>query len=120
MKFTMKAKLIITLCVPLLLMGGFFITSLINTENAVLKAEESNVRSKLAVVLDEKLKGQVDTVTRSISAFYEQSKLEHIKEDLIAEMTTFKRTIEKIYESSASESEAATSIYAFLNHPACP
>ncbi len=115
MKFTMKAKLIITLCVPLLLMGGFFITSLINTENAVLKAEESNVRSKLAVVLDEKLKGQVDTVTRSISAFYEQSKLEHIKEDLIAEMTTFKRTIEKIYESSASESEAATSIYAFLN-----
>ncbi|MFT6987069.1 MAG: methyl-accepting chemotaxis protein [Psychromonas sp.] len=115
MKFTMKAKLIITLCVPLLLMGGFFITSLINTENAVLKEEANNVRSKFSAVLDEKLKGQIDTVTLSISNFYEQSKLDQIKKDLAAEMTTFKITIEKIYEASDSESEAASSIYAFLN-----
>jgi methyl-accepting chemotaxis protein len=114
-KFTMKAKLIITLCVPLLLMGGFFITSLINTENAVLKEEANNVRSKFSAVLDEKLKGQIDTVTLSISNFYEQSKLDQIKKDLAAEMTTFKITIEKIYEASDSESEAASSIYAFLN-----
>ncbi|WP_028863365.1 methyl-accepting chemotaxis protein [Psychromonas aquimarina] len=116
MKFTMKTKLIITLCVPLLLIGGFFITYLINTESAVLEAEESNVRTKFAEVLNNNLQGQVDTVTRSITGFYEQSKLENIKRDLEVEMSTFRITIEKIYENSSSEIEAEASIYAFLNH----
>ncbi len=115
MKFTIKAKLVIALCVPLLLMGVFFIASLINTESAVLAAEQSNVKTKVTALINNNLKGQVDTVTRSISDFYEQSKLENVKKELSAEMTTFKGTIEKIYESSASDSEAATSIYAFLN-----
>ncbi|WP_019616310.1 methyl-accepting chemotaxis protein [Psychromonas ossibalaenae] len=116
MKFTMKTKLIITLCVPLLLIGGFFITYLINTESAVLEAEESNVRTKFAEVLNNNLHGQVDTVTRSISDFYEQSKLQNIKHDLEIEMSTFRATIEKIYKNSSSDSEAAVNIYAFLNH----
>lgn len=115
MKFTMKAKLIITLCVPLLLMGIFFITALLNTEASVLKEEQTNVKTQLAVMLDKNLKGQIDTVTLSISDFYTQSKLEQIKKDLLVEMTTFKSTIEKMYAGSASESEAASSIYAFLN-----
>jgi len=116
MKFTIKTKLIVALCVPLLLIGVVFISSLINTQSAVLAAEKSNVKSKVTALLNDGLKGQVDTVTRSISEFYEQSKLENIKKELSAEMTTFKRTIEKIYESSDSESAAASSIYAFLNH----
>jgi len=111
----MKAKLIITLCVPLLLMGVFFITALLNTETSVLKEEKNNVKTQLAVMLDNNLKGQIDTVTLSISDFYTQSKLEQIKKDLLVEMTTFNATIEKIYNGSASESEAASSIYAFLN-----
>ena len=115
MKITIKAKLIITLCVPLLLMGGFFITSLINTEKAVLEAEKNNVKVQLAEVLDEKLKGQIDTLTLSISDFYEQSKLDNVKQSLVAEMTTFRETIEKIYQSSHSKVDALTSIYAFLN-----
>ena len=115
MKFTIKTKLIITLCVPLLFMAVFFIASLINTESAVLAAEQSNVKSKMSTMLNNNLKGQIDTVTRSISGFYEQSKLENIKKQLAAEMKTFKDTIEQIYKSSASKSEATTSIYAFLN-----
>ncbi|WP_019616855.1 methyl-accepting chemotaxis protein [Psychromonas ossibalaenae] len=115
MKFTIKAKLVIAMCVPLLLIGGFFITYLINTERAVLEAEESNVKTKFAEVLNNNLQGQVDTVTRSISDFYEQSKLENIKHDLESEMSSFRNTIEQIYENSSSESEAQASIYAFLN-----
>ena len=115
MKITMKAKLIATLCVPLLLMGGFFITSLINTENSVLAAEQSNVHDKLALVLEENLQGQVDTVTRSISDFYEQSKLTHIKEGLADELLTFQRAIKNIYEQSDSKKEAEGRIHAFLN-----
>ncbi|MCG6199748.1 methyl-accepting chemotaxis protein [Psychromonas antarctica] len=116
MKWTIKVKLIITLCIPLLLMGGFFIISLISTENAVLKAEESNVKSKLSAVVDDNLKGQVDTLTLSISTFYEQSKLDDIKKRLSAEMANFRDTVENIYKESESDSEAATSIDAFLNH----
>ena len=88
-KLTIKSKLVITLCVPLLLMTVFFIYSLINTEKRVLAKEKSNVQIQLATVLDEKLKGQVNTITYAISDFYEHSKLEYIKEGLIKEMSDF-------------------------------
>ena len=116
MKITIKTKLIVTLCVPLLLMSGFFITSLITTEKAVLAEEKSNVKTQLAAVLDEKLRGQVDTLTLSVSDFYEHSSLENVKKSLIDEMVTFRTAIEKIYEASDSEIEAENSIYAFLNY----
>ncbi|WP_051302926.1 cache domain-containing protein [Psychromonas aquimarina] len=115
MKFSIKTKLIVALCVPLLLIGVVFISSLINTQSAVLAAEQNNVESKVTALLNDGLKGQVDTVTRSISDYYEQSKLENIKKELSVEMTAFKRTIERIYEQSDSESDAAESIYVFLN-----
>lgn|GEM_PF-247170 len=115
MKFTMKAKLIITLCVPLLLISAFFITALLNTEKSVLKEEKNNVKTQLAAMLDNNLKGQVDTVTLSISDFYMNSKLDQVKKQLAAELTMFKITIEKIYAASDSDSEAVSSIYAFLN-----
>ncbi|WP_019616856.1 cache domain-containing protein [Psychromonas ossibalaenae] len=116
MKFTIKTKLIAALCVPLLLIGVVFISSLINTQSSVLAVERSNVESKVTALLNDGLKGQVDTVTRSISDYYELSKLESIKKDLSVEMKTFKRTIEKIYESSDSKRAAEASIYAFINH----
>jgi methyl-accepting chemotaxis protein len=47
---------------------------------------------------------------------YEQSKLDNIKSSLVEEMAVFRTTIEKIYESSESDSEATASIYAFLNN----
>ena len=115
MKFTIKTKLIAALCLPLLLIGVVFISSLINTQSAVLAAEQSNVKSKVTGLLNDLLKGQVDTVTRSISDYYEQSKFDNIKKALVIEMTTFRETIEKIYQQSDSESAAETSIYTFLN-----
>ena len=115
MKITIKAKLIATLCIPLLIMGAFFTTSLINTEKSVLKAEKSNVKAQLSEILNEKLKGQVDTLTLSVSDFYESSKLKNVKKSLVNEMSTYRSTIEKIYQSSNSDREAETSVYAFLN-----
>ncbi|MCW8996338.1 MAG: methyl-accepting chemotaxis protein, partial [Psychromonas sp.] len=112
---TIKAKLIITLCLPLLFLGGFFLTSLINTENEVLEQEKQNVHKKVTSLVTENLQGQIDTVTRSISSFYEDSKLVNVKKHLRNEMEVFRATIEKIYQSSDSDNEAATSIYAFLN-----
>jgi len=112
----MKTKLIATLGVPLILMGVFFITSLFNTENAVLEAEKSNVKAQLKELFDQTLTGQIDTLTLSISEFYEDSRVDNVKKNLANEMATFKKAIDKMYQSSSSDSDAETTIYTFLNH----
>ena len=77
MKLTIKTKLIITLCLPLLLMGIFYITSIITAQNTVLEVEKKNVKESLTLQIHEKLQGQVDTVTFAVASFYEHSKLHH-------------------------------------------
>ena len=113
-KFTIKAKLITTLCVPLLIMASFFIYSLIKTENVVLEKEKENIQAQLAEMLDQNLRGQVDTIAFAISDYYESSKIENIKKNLATEMSDFKTTVTKIYENSTSYREAEMSVYAFL------
>ena len=115
MSFTIKAKLSFLMCASLLTMSGFFITSLINTEKSVLEAEERNVSVKVAKLLNDNLKGQVDTVTRSLSYYYENSKLENIKAELATDISAFRDTIDSIYRNSTSATEAETSIQAFIN-----
>jgi len=115
MKITMKTKLTITLAAPLLLMGGFFITSLISVEKTVLEAEKNNVKAQLEKVFDYKLNSQIDTLTLSVTEYYEGSKLDNIKDNLANEMLAFKGSIEQMYQSSSSDSEAATTVYTFLN-----
>ncbi|WP_245905401.1 cache domain-containing protein [Photobacterium lipolyticum] len=85
------------------------------TEKSVLEAEQSNVSVKVAKLLNDSLKGQVDTVTRSISYYYENSKLENIKAELATDITTFRDAIESIYHNSASAADAEASINAFIN-----
>ena len=113
-KFTIKAKLVTTLCVPLLIMASFFIYSLIETENIVLEKEKENVQVQLDEILDQNLRGQVDTIAFAISDYYESSKIENIKKNLATEMSEFRSTITNIYEKSGSYWEAEMSIYAFL------
>lgn len=79
MRFTIKAKLIITLCFPLILFGVFFIVNLLETETTVLATEKENVRHEFSKVVNESLKNQVETVTRSVNNFYVQSNTESIK-----------------------------------------
>ncbi|WP_245823643.1 cache domain-containing protein [Photobacterium proteolyticum] len=86
-----------------------------STEKAVLEAEQSNVSDKVALLLNDHLKGQVDTVTRSLSDYYENSKLESIRAELATDISTFRDTIESIYRNSRSADEAETSIHAFIN-----
>ncbi len=96
-------------------MSLFFITSLFNTEESVLETESHNVQEKVSKLLNDNLKNQVDTVTRSISYDYERTKQENIEAQLVAEITTFKNTIERFYRESSSTAEAETIIYAFIN-----
>ncbi|WP_328600586.1 methyl-accepting chemotaxis protein [Psychromonas sp. L1A2] len=114
-KFTIKTKLVTTLCVPLILMAAFFLYSLIETENYVLEKEKENVSLQLGKVLDQELKGQVDTLSFAIADYYEQSKIQNIEKSLTKEMLEFRTMIEGIYKNSHSEIEAEISIYAFLN-----
>lgn len=116
MKFTIKIKLITTLCVPLLIMGCLFITLLIHAKNTVIAEEKSNVKMHFSTLVEEKLEGQIDTLALSISDFYEQSKLENIKKDLIVEMSDFRTTLENIYAQKKSRRDAAKNIYTFLNN----
>ena len=115
MKFTIKTKLVTTLCVPLLIMAAFFLYSLLETENYVLEKERENVSFQLGKELNEELEGQVDTLSFAITDYYEQSKIENIKKSLTKEMSEFRTMIEGIYKNSHSEIEAEISIYAFLN-----
>ncbi|WP_366522510.1 methyl-accepting chemotaxis protein [uncultured Psychromonas sp.] len=114
-KFTIKTKLVTTLCVPLLIMAAFFLYSLLETENYVLEKERENVSFQLGKELNEELEGQVDTLSFAITDYYEQSKIENIKKSLTKEMSEFRTMIEGIYKNSHSEIEAEISIYAFLN-----
>ena len=114
-KFTIKTKLVTTLCVPLIIMAAFFLYSLIETENYVLEKEKENVSLQLGKVLDQELKGQVDTLSFAIADYYEKSKIQNIEKNLTEEMSEFRTMIEGIYKNSHSEIEAEISIYAFLN-----
>ncbi|MCW8329819.1 methyl-accepting chemotaxis protein [Photobacterium sp. SDRW27] len=115
MNLTIKNKLAALLCIPLLIMSVFFITSLINTEQTVLETESKNVNEKVTKLLNDNLKNQVDTVTRSLSYYYENTKQKNIETQLASEITTFKDTIERLYRDSASSAEAETVIHAFIN-----
>jgi len=112
---TIKVKLIATVCVALLAISAFFIVNMINTEAAVLEEQEKNVTEKVEQLINDKLKGQVDSITLSISGLYEQSKVSNIKSALQAELTTFSDTIKSIDANSASHQEAMMAIHAFIN-----
>ena len=114
-KFTIKTKLVTTLCVPLLIMAAFFLYSLVETENYVLEKERENVSFQLGKVLNEELEGQIDTLSFAITDYYEQSKIGNIKKSLTKEMSEFRTMIERIYKNSHSEIEAEISVYSFLN-----
>jgi len=114
-KLTIKTKLVATLCLPLLFMAAYFIYSLIGTESYVLEKERENVSIQLNKILDNELRGQVDTLSFAITDYYEQSKIENIKKSLTNEMTEFRTMIERIHKNSFSEVEAEVSVYAFLN-----
>jgi len=115
MNFTIKAKLTLIVCTSMLIVSAFFIFSLINTEESVLRAEENNVSDKVEKLLNDNLKGQVDTVTLSLASYYENSKQENIKAELATEINEFRKTIDSIYAHSASVDEAKASVYAFIN-----
>ncbi|MDX1302798.1 methyl-accepting chemotaxis protein [Photobacterium sp.] len=112
---TIKAKLLILFLVPILILSAYFIISLVDTQKSVLATEHSNVDEKVTEMLNDNLIGQVDTVTQSISSYYERTKLENIKADLAAEVSDIINTIDGIYKNSTSAADAEASIYAFIN-----
>jgi len=113
--FTIKTKLVMTLSIPLLIMTVFFLYSLIQTESYVLEKEKENIHAQLSNIVDDKLKGQIDTLTYAIGGYYEDTKIENIKKSLAREMTEFKKAIQSIYDNSSSDTEAELKIYAFLH-----
>jgi len=115
MKLTMKTKLIINLCLPLLIISVFFIYNTLQTKNTVLAQEKINVKEKVSLLLNENLRGQVDTMTRTMVQFYNQSTLDNIKKNLHQDIATFKAAIENIYEISESPDLAEKNIIAFIN-----
>ena len=115
MKLTMKTKLIINLCLPLLIISVFFIYNTLQTKNTVLAQEKINVKEKVSLLLNENLRGQVDTMTRTMVQFYNQSTLDNIKQNLHQDIATFKAAIENIYEISESPDLAEKNIIAFIN-----
>ena len=115
MKISMKAKLIINLCLPLLIISIYFIYNTLQTKNTVLTQEKINVEEKVSLLLNENLQGQVDTMTRTMVQFYNQSTSDNIKKNLHQDIDTFKLAIENIYEISESPDLAEKNIIAFVN-----
>lgn len=115
MNLTIRAKLTFMVSSALIALGVFFVVNMILTESAVLETEKQNVTDKVAQLINSNLKGQIDTVTLSVSNYYEDTSFESVKASLAKEATTFASTVETIYQSSGSPEQAKDAVYSFLN-----
>jgi len=116
MKITIKIKLTLTICVMLLLVNGFFITSIFMTEKTVLEAEKVNIRTKVESLIKNNLQGQTDNLSLSLVNLYESSSANNIRQELRTEILTFKKTIADMYADAPSDDDAKENIYAFIDN----
>ena len=116
MKLTIKIKLTLTICVMLLLVNGFFITSIFMTEKTVLEAEKINIRSKVETLIKNNLQGQTDNLNLSLANLYESSSTNRIRQELRSDILTFKKTIADMYADAPSDEDAEANIYAFVDN----
>jgi len=116
MKLTIKIKLTLTICVMLLLVNGFFITSIFMTEKTVLEAEKVNIRSKVESLIKNNLQGQTDNLNLSLANLYESSSTNRIRQELRTDILTFKKTIADMYADAPSDEDAEANIYAFVDN----
>lgn len=116
MKITIKIKLTITICVMLLLVNGFFITSIFMTEKTVLATEKVNIRTKVESLIKNNLQGQTDNLSLSLGNLYESSSANKIRQELRADILTFKKTIADMYADAPSDEDAQANINAFIDN----
>jgi len=116
MNLTIRAKLILMVSSALLILGAFFVADLFFTEKVVLKTARENVNQQVTQLLDNNLRGQVDTVTYSITNYYDQTKFQNIKATLADEISVFADTVEKLYQSSDSFEQSESAVFAFINN----
>ncbi|QDE30785.1 methyl-accepting chemotaxis protein [Shewanella polaris] len=111
---TIKAKLIILVGTLLIFVSSFFIVNLLMIEKAVLKQEKLNINDKVESLVKDNLIGQVDTLSRSVNDFYQQSKVENIRQALGDEIVVLRNTINNLYENNLTD-DPDMMIYTFLN-----
>lgn len=114
MKMTIKAKLIILVGALLIAVSSFFIANMIVIEQAVLKQEELNISNKVESLVKHNLIGQVDTLSRSVNDFYQQSRVENIRQALGDEIVMFRDIINRMYENDLTD-EPDMMVYTFIN-----
>ncbi len=114
MKMTIKAKLIILVGALLIAVSSFFIANMIVIEQAVLKQEELNINKKVESLVKQNLIGQVDTLSRSVNDFYQQSRVENIKQALGDEIVMFTNIINRMYENNLTD-DPDMMVYTFIN-----
>jgi methyl-accepting chemotaxis protein len=111
---TIKAKLIILVGTLLILVSSFFIVNMFMVEQAVLKKEKLNINDKVESLVKDNLIGQVDTLSRSVNDFYQQSKVENIRLGLSDEIVMLRNTINNLYENNLTD-DPDMMIYTFIN-----
>jgi methyl-accepting chemotaxis protein len=114
MKKTIKTKLIILVGPLLILVSSFFIVNMFMIEQAVLKQEKLNINDKVESLVKDNLIGQVDTLSRSVNDFYQQSKVENIRQALSNEIVMLRNTINNLYENNLTD-DPDMMIYTFIN-----
>ncbi|NOI67180.1 methyl-accepting chemotaxis protein [Vibrio sp. 99-8-1] len=112
MNITIRTKLTLMVSSALIIFGLFFVVNMFITKDVVLGTEKENVTEKVSELIDNNLKGQIDTVTLSVSNYYNSAKFENVKASLADEISTFASTVEQIYQNSGSED----AVFAFLNN----
>lgn len=103
MNITIRTKLTLMVSSALIIFGLFFVVNMFITKDVVLGTEKENVTEKVSELIDNNLKGQIDTVTLSVSNYYNSAKFENVKASLADEISTFASTVEQIYQNSGSE-----------------
>ena len=116
MNFSIKTKLIAFATSALVILGAISIVDSLRTKSVVLQVESENVGVAVKSTLQEKLKGQIDTVTLSAGLFYQQASLDNVKAELAEELNVIYKTVDSIYQNTASKEQAKLNVHAFLNN----
>ncbi|MCG9754631.1 methyl-accepting chemotaxis protein [Shewanella insulae] len=114
MKITIKAKLIILVGALLVAVSGLFIINTYVISQEVLKQEQRNINQQVEALIKQNLIGQVDTLSRSVNDFYQQSREANIKQALGDEIKMFRDVINRMYDNNLTD-DAAMMVYTFLN-----
>ncbi|SDJ12884.1 methyl-accepting chemotaxis sensory transducer with Cache sensor [Ferrimonas sediminum] len=114
MNITIRWKLSILVAGVLLAVSSFFCLNLLLIETGVLNQQKVLVSEQVESLVNANLQGQVETMTRSVSEYYQRTDDKEIREALFQEVSGLRVAIGNMYDNNLTD-DAAMTLYTFIN-----